>query len=74
VPVVNVAEVTVPAPLKFTVPVVVTDRAAKEPSVPPKVTAPVPAFKLKFCVPLTFPKPMLPPAEVRTVLVPKVTV
>jgi hypothetical protein len=52
VPVVNVAEVTVPALVKLTVPVVVTDKTPKEPPEEPraplKATAPVPAFRVKF--------------------------
>jgi hypothetical protein len=76
VPVVNVAEDTAAELVKFTVPVVVTDKAPKElpeePRAPLKVTAPDPAFKASVCVPAIERLKVIAPllAEVSTVPAP----
>jgi hypothetical protein len=72
VPVVNVAEVTVPELAKLTVPVVVTDKDPKEPTAPLKVTVPDPALKVSACAPETAPLKIIAPllAEVFTVPAP----
>ncbi len=72
VPVVRVAEDTVPALAKFTVPVVVTDKAPREPRVPLKVIAPDPAFKVSAFPPVIVLLNMIVPllAEVSTVPAP----